>query len=206
MRIRIILGSIGLAALSVLTFKAKAEEFKPYKQISVSVAAHKGGAENYSDIYGTPIMFGGSFGRSINKNLKIEGGLDYLSKDGDPYQMSWGDANISSASAHTSSLEINACAYFLAPAQKAVFYAGGGITHIGFKEELSVRGTIGGQSFNENVSASEGGWGLMLAGGIDVPVSPTASVFGQISYKSAKVKGDVQVGGTNFGGGVRLKF
>ena len=147
MRLRNILGSIGLVGLSVLPLKANAEEFKPYNHISINVSAHRGGAEGYGDIYGTPMIFGGSFGRTINRNLRIEGGLDYLSKDGDPYQMSWGDAHISSASANTSSLEINACAYFLAPAEKAVFYAGGGLTHIGFKEELSVRGTIGGQSF-----------------------------------------------------------
>ena len=207
MRLRNVLGTLGVTALSVLPMKAKAEEFKPYNQLSANVSAHIGGAEGFSDIYGTAVMFGGSFGRVISPNLKIESGVSYLSKSGNPYTASFGDADITDASAHTSSLEVDVGAYFMVPTEKVTFYAGGGLTHIGFGEELSLSGTIGGQHFNEDISVSEGGWGFMLAGGVEMPVSPTVSVFGQVSYKSAKIlDGQVQVGGTNIGGGLRLGF
>lgn len=198
MRLRNILGGLVLSALTLLPFKAKAEEFKPYSQVSASVAAYKGTGEGFSDIYGVPVMLGCSIGRTFTKNLRIQGDMDYISQDGVPFI----SGNVDNASCHMKSFEIDGSVFLLVPLQKGNLYAGGGLTRINFQESMQISGS----GFHESDSMNESAFGFNLKTGIELNLGNTWRLFGQFGYKSAKLSNGGDVGGSSIGGGARLRF
>ena len=178
--------------------------------LGVGIGMYNGSEETMKDIYGTMTRFRVSGCRDFSKNFRLDIGMAYQKKDGQPYEFYYGDVQNFESSSEISMLQSEFVAKYAHRGTSADFFVGGGLVFISFKESIEISAVINGQYMSASDEVSKSAVGLIFVLGVDFPVNQarTTVLYAELSGRSAKIEGalgnEVDIGGGVLEVGVRF--
>lgn len=170
--------------------------------VSASVGGFGGAEKAMQDIYGPMWKFRGTIDFELSKSFRLEGGVSYMSKDGNPYTV----GNVTGAKSNISFIQGEALAIYTSSGSFATGRFGAGVVYTSITENLS--GNFGGQS--ASAAGSVSGPGLVGLVGAELALGDKLSIcsdlmFTYIPFQAADGS-SVNLGGTSIDIGARIKF